>query len=169
MTSQTADADVVCSEKNWARLVRRILVSEANECWPWTGPVTKGRKGGYPRASVQRKMRYVHRVVLERKLGRLLGPEECTLHSCDNRRCCNPAHLSVGSRLDNNRDRDLKGRNVNPVGSSHGNAKLVETSVLAIRTAYAAGDTTQTELARRFGVHKSLISIVVRNKGWRHV
>jgi hypothetical protein len=34
-------------------------------------------------------------------------------HTCDNRRCCNPAHVIVGTRLDNVRDMVSRGRNRN--------------------------------------------------------
>lgn len=32
------------------------------------------------------------------------------MHSCDNRSCCNPAHLSVGTNLDNVNDMIVKNR-----------------------------------------------------------
>lgn len=32
------------------------------------------------------------------------------MHSCDNRACINPRHLSCGTQLDNIRDMDRKGR-----------------------------------------------------------
>jgi hypothetical protein len=32
------------------------------------------------------------------------------LHRCDNRACCEPSHLFLGTAMDNARDRDLKGR-----------------------------------------------------------
>lgn len=37
------------------------------------------------------------------------------MHSCDNRRCINPEHLSVGTRSDNMQDCANKGRVVSPM------------------------------------------------------
>lgn len=43
--------------------------------------------------------------------GRWPRPQEVVRHACDNRPCCNPAHLVVGSAKDNARDAYERGRN----------------------------------------------------------
>lgn len=74
-----------------------------DSCWPWT---RYRMANGYGR----HRTGYTHRYALELTLGRPLaeGMEAC--HSCDNPPCCNPAHLFEGTRLDNERDKTVKGR-----------------------------------------------------------
>lgn len=51
----------------------------------------------------------VHRYVYTLYNGEI-PPGMCILHSCDNRCCCNPNHLSVGTHKDNMEDMHNKGR-----------------------------------------------------------
>jgi plasmid maintenance system antidote protein VapI len=39
--------------------------------------------------------------------------------------------------------------------------------VVEIRESIVAGETTQTELARRFGVHPCTVNAVVKGRTWR--
>ena len=54
-------------------------------------------------------------------------------------------------------------------GSRNGNAKLDEYVVNAIRAVYSTTDTTQAELARRFGVSRTHIGNIVRGTDWKHI
>lgn len=82
------------------------------------------------------------------------------MHMCDNRACCNPAHLASGDTLKNIADKVAKGRQ--PRGETHGRAKLNWAKVDAIR----ASDETGAALARIHEVAPQLISMVRKNQVW---
>lgn len=148
----------------------RVVQAGADDCWLWTGETNNqgyGRFCLYPAGRRVREFahRFAYALATCQDIRGLV-----VLHACDNPRCCNPAHLSVGTQLDNMADARAKGRTVPPpriTGSQMWNAKLTEASVVAIRQQYAAG-TTQRALAAKFGVEPSSISQVVLGKSWRH-
>lgn len=78
-------------------------------CWPFTG---KTSRGGYGLIS---KGHSAHRCAWE-EAGGVRPGSMCVCHSCDNRRCCNPAHLFLGTRVDNMRDMQQKARGKNGKG-----------------------------------------------------
>lgn len=83
-----------------------------NACWPWTGAINKGGYGSY--GADGNSARTASRVAYELTNGPIpIGPGYhgfVVMHSCDNRPCCNPKHLSLGTQADNNVDRDQKRR-----------------------------------------------------------
>jgi len=110
-----------------------------------------------------------HRIVYELTTG--VDPGDLiVMHSCDNPPCCNPAHLSLGTVAENNRDRKEKGRSVRLQGAKHGQAKLSEDDVREIRRRFADGE-SQASLGSSFGVHFSRISQLIRepDRNWSHV
>jgi hypothetical protein len=86
-------------------------------------------------------------------------------HTCDNPPCCNPDHLLLGTPQDNANDMVARGRVRITAGEAHPNAKLTAAAVREIRT----GAADSKELARKFGVHRTLVSLVRRRLSWRHV
>lgn len=72
-------------------------------CWMWMGPVDKD---GYGRFKQAGKMLRAHRVSWGD-----VPPGLNVLHHCDNPPCVRRSHLWLGTTVDNNRDRDAKGRN----------------------------------------------------------
>lgn len=62
-----------------------------------------------------------------------------------------------------------RGRAYHAKGELHGEHKLTEKQVVAIRTMYRPGVVTHKQIAELFGVSKRLIHNVVNRKAWRHV
>ena len=142
-------------ERFWSK------VKKNSGCWEWRG----GRLRGYGSFTVKRKPVRAHRFSYELHIGPI--PEGmCVLHHCDNPPCVNPAHLFVGTNADNVADMVAKGRQAGPKGERNPNSKLNANDVLAIRS--AAGF-YQRELAKKYGVSRSLINMILHRKRWAHI
>ena len=84
-------------------------------CLEWTGA---RQSDGYGVTLANGKHAQAHRVAWEFERGTI--PDGiCVLHHCDNPLCVNVEHLFLGTRVDNNADRDAKGRLVVPRGDAH--------------------------------------------------
>lgn len=145
-------------EDAWERVKR----GADDECWPWTGTIDHD---GYGRLFVAGFNRGAHRLIYELATGEDPGTM-LVCHCCDNRRCCNPAHLFLGTPADNLRDAAEKGRM--PRGENAPLAKLDENKVREIRALAAAGH-LQRDIAERFGVTQPNVGYIVRRETWRHV
>jgi hypothetical protein len=137
-------------------------------CWVWQR-VTNGV--GYGMLRVGGKMVYAHRLAHELGVGPI--PDGLhVLHSCDNPRCINPAHLSAGTRSKNMKECSDRGRARIPRpikhGEENGASKLTEVDVRSIRRLLAKG-LTQKEIAGRFGVSQSAISLIKLGHKWSSV
>jgi hypothetical protein len=81
-----------------------------NDCWIWTGTV---HRCGYGYAQFRVlpgnnwKPWYAHRLVWYLTHGSVPTADLELRHKCGIRLCCNPAHLCIGTRQDNIRDRSL--------------------------------------------------------------
>ena len=75
-------------------------------CWPWLGATMHN---GYGHIGLGRKVVASHRTAYEDAVGPIPAGLYI-LHHCDNRICCNPAHLWAGTQGDNLRDMYAKGR-----------------------------------------------------------
>lgn len=148
------------AEKFWALVDRR----SKKECWLWQGakrtcnteytPMTYGTFGSVS----------AHRIAWILSNGRQAQPGNVIRHSCDNPLCCNPAHLSEGTRADNQRDMQVRLRS-GIIGEKNPKAKLTPAQVLEIR-ASSEGDTA---LGRRYGVHASTIYMIKVGRKWRNL
>lgn len=134
-------------------------------CLEWTA----GLRNGYGYFNPDGTNVYAHRFAWELVNGHI-PPGMYACHACDNRKCCNPAHIFIGTPTENAHDRDRKGRtatNPNP-GESNGNSKLTAEQVREIRSQKYA-DWYDGDIAAEFGVSRTLIAGVLSCRSWRHL
>ena len=176
-------------------------VDRTGDCHLWTASTDRR---GYGQFSVTNDG--VNRKIKAHRFAYLSthGPESIpnglfVLHNCpdgDNPSCVNPAHLWLGTAVDNNADMWAKGRGMvgkshwtrlhpdrvlrgdrhwirlHPEAMAHGSArafsKLTEADIPAIRHLITTGATYQ-EIGRQFGISSSLVYQIAKRKIWKHV
>jgi hypothetical protein len=143
------------------RLWDKVRKNKENGCWEWQGWVSP--QSGYGKIGTNSKGHWdVHRFVYELVNGPI--PEGLwVLHRCDNRICCNPVHLYLGTAQQNSLDMVSRGR-------ANGSEKVRKLSLkLAqeIRQRYNAEGITQHELASEYGVVCETIGDIVTGKTWQ--
>lgn len=108
------EPNITESLKNYFK--KKINIKSEDECWEWNG-ATDPRGYGV--------MFYKNRPICAHRISYMLYKDndfivytsekinknsKIILHSCDNPKCCNPKHLSVGTPKDNTDDMLAKGR-----------------------------------------------------------
>lgn len=141
----------------------RVMAVETDDCIEWG---LGKSQSGYGKIKIDGLHKRAHRVVYERKYGSI-DSEVVVMHSCDNRACCNYRHLIAGTHKENMADMASKLRARR--GSGHGMSKLNEQQVAEVIALYATGDYTQKAIAKKYGVHKTLIRLIVNRMIWKHV
>lgn len=145
--------------------------------WSWVGHhEQKGYATLFRNAIEVRAHRYsyeIHYGPIPKGLG--------VLHHCDIRDCTRPECLWVGTNGDNNTDRSMKGRSAlgersgrythpekTPRGANHGNAKLDDDKVRAIRV-YLKQGMEQRDIAAIFGISQTAVWMIRSGRYWKHV
>ena len=141
--------------------IKRFMakVDTTGECWLWMGAVSGSGYGNFTFNGGQ---------VTPHRFSYLINRGEIpaghvVMHSCDNRLCVNPKHLSTGSHLDNSLDMVHKDRHAR--GSRNPVSTLSEADVVAIR----ADGRIQRVIAEEYGVTQASISLIKLNLSWKHV
>lgn len=151
------------TEEFWAR------VDKSGDCWEWLGYIDEfgygrvrwGVGGRVTRA--HRLAAFLSGLVDDPKAPKNRKGPGFVLHRCDNRRCCNPEHLFVGSQTDNMNDMYSKSRHPIRRGGANEQAKLSNGQAAYVRALYATDCWKQAEIAELLGVTPTIVSRVIRD------
>lgn len=167
------------TEQQLQRFRGRVKVGKSDECWEWTGKLWRT---GYGLFSVDGVPKIASRLAWEIANGPI--PDgKFVLHSCDNRACCNPSHLRIGTQQDNVQDMLDRKRHRVLSGDEHpwrkrpelvrrGEAQtqvgLTDERVMEIRRKHWDG-VAMSQLARDYGLSNGGIRKIVRGETWTHL
>jgi hypothetical protein len=145
------------------RFWNKVLVLGPDECWEWQNSLSHDGYGWFRLGSNKDGKAIAvraHRLAYELTQGPVpRGMYIC--HTCDNRRCCNPAHLFLGTHRENMQDMTRKHR------APH--RKLTPDQILEIRNKYSLQQTTQRKLASEYGVDQKAICLIIGRKTYQEV
>jgi hypothetical protein len=144
-------------------IFERFTIPEPNSgCLLWFGATTTRGYGLFGLGGRKGKKVYSHRAAYELAHGPIPDGQN-VLHRCDNRCCCNPDHLFVGTSQANTDDMISKDRHCRGERSKF--AKLTDDVIPEIRR-----DRRSLRLiARDYGVDIKQIHRIKRRENWKHV
>lgn len=144
-------------ERFWSRIIK----GGTDDCWNWTASCNSE---GYGNMWIDGKNVGMHRYSYKLANGPI--PDGLwVLHRCDNRLCCNPAHLFLGTSQDNVDDMCAKGRDRQLHGEQCNLSRLKKQQVLAIRRDCRDG-MTYMKIATKYGIHVSTARRIGRRELW---
>jgi len=141
------------------RFINKIQIDSDSQCWNWIAAVDHK---GYGQFKFNGKRVRAHRFAYYVFVNKV-NAEIMVCHKCDNRRCCNPDHLFLGTSAENQMDMALKGRSTH--GIKHPNRKLTEQQIFAILN----DNRRHVDIAGDYEVSRKHIGDIKRGKYWQRL
>jgi len=154
-------------EEKKKRFWADVKISSDDKCWEWKGKNSE-KPGSYGLFRFGKSIKIFRREIGPYRFALVAannknlpfmvrGSSACVCHKCDNRLCCNPNHLFVGTQKDNMRDKALKGL----IGRT---SKIDEAGVARIRSLGQEGLLTHEEIAKQYKCSRQAISAIIQCK-----
>lgn len=145
------------------RLWSKVIKGGPADCWEWTGSLDSY---GYGQIGIKDiGLVLVHRLAWVTENDQEIPDGMVVRHTCDNRSCCNPHHLRIGTQAENVQDAVERGRAKGARGTSNDSAVLTEDDVIEIRKLLKSG-LSQTEVAGKYGVVSQTINNIATGYSW---
>ena len=146
------------------RFWNNVAVGLPGECWPWK---LSQHSNGYGQVGLRvdgkDRILKAHKVAWEIHNDKRLTLFERVAHSCDNKLCCNPHHVTVQS----DRIGEYGVASAQARGEKHGNSRLTDRQVSIIK--YRLNALTTREIATAFSVASNTIWDIRKGITWRHI
>lgn len=142
------------------RFWERVNIKGPDDCWEWTkSRFHSGYGMFYPG---NRRKVYAHRwAMLGSSALEPADREKLVLHKCNNKLCCNPAHLYFGNDSDNRRKYFEDGNR----GTKFGSGCLSYDDVVTIRALRASGWRI-VDIAKKFNYNRYSLRHVITGKSY---
>ena len=140
-------------------VMRHVEIDPYTGCWLWTGSI---QTLGYGTIEVSGRLWLAHR--FSWTMHHKVEPTALMLHTCDVRRCVNPAHLFEGNHKNNHDDAVSKGRKdpmrVSRYSRKRRIVKLTDDAVRDIRSKLLS----VRDYMRKYGIAQPTVSDIQRRK-----
>jgi len=148
------------------RFHRLVLRGGIDECWPFSG--AKNSSGYGSIAIGSGKTARAHRISWVLHNGHI--PDGLLVcHTCDNRPCCNPNHLFLGTTADNMKDMAAKKRGKFNKGEESHLHKLTEKDARTIWGLFTGRRGEIKDMTKKYGVSRTAIYNIVYGHSWQHL
>jgi hypothetical protein len=152
-----------------AYIKNRCEIDTVTGCWVWKNSGDRRGYGMIKHAHFGSVAMYVHRAMWY-ACGREIPEGMILLHACDNPKCCNPDHLSLGTHKENTADM---------LGKDRQHSKLSNDDVVNLKemiSIYGNESTTPKQWvdfyksqAKIYNVSPQTIRLIHQGKIWKHV
>lgn len=166
MTTKITRKPLIADEFVRAFFYSKTKITES-ACVEWQGCKSKT---GYGKVKIQGRLMDSHVAAWRiAHSGDSVPVGLVVMHSCDNRACVNPFHLSLGTQSENMKDCSKRCRMNTVKGADHQSSVLTDEVVRQMRSLWDAGKLSQRKIAQMFNVGYSVARAALERRSWRHV